>query len=260
MTTDTTGTSVDLRYETAHIAVVTLNNPPRNTLSWESRRQFKEILDELDANTEIRCVVTTGVGAAFTAGADLGEDQKMQDDQLSDFLKDFQRIVNGIEHFRTPVIAAINGATVGGGLEFAMAHDIRLASREASFIAAGVNVGLIANFWRLPRIVGLGPAKEILLTGDSYSAEEALQWGLVNSVQEPEELMDAAMEKAERVATRPPLSVENTKACANRALELDAESAMELQVEKFLEMFHTKDHTEALHAFFERRLGYYQRC
>jgi hypothetical protein len=75
-----------------------------------------------------------------------------------------------------PVIAAINGATIGGGLEFAMACDIRIASTDASFVAAGVNVGLIANFWRLARITGLGPAKEILLTGDRYTAEQALTW------------------------------------------------------------------------------------
>lgn len=265
MTTETaaqtagTAAGVSLAYETPHIAAITLDNPPRNTLSWESRRRLGEILDELEANTDVRCVVITGAGKAFTAGADLREDEVMADDQLSDFLGGFERILNGIEGFRAPVIAAINGAAVGGGLEFAMSCDIRMASTDAVFIAAGVNVGLIANFWRLPRIVGLGPAKEILLTGDRYTAGEALRWGLVTSVHQPADLMPAAMEKAERIATRAPLSVENTKACAGRGLEMGREAARELQVQKFLEMFHTEDHAEALRAFFERRTGDYHR-
>lgn len=260
-TTDTahTAAGVTLAYETPHIAVITIDNPPRNTLSWESRGRLGEILDELDANTDVRCVVITAAGKAFTAGADLREDEAMTDDQLSDFLGGFRRILEGIENFRAPVIAAINGPAVGGGLEFAMSCDIRMASREAFFVAAGVNVGLIANFWRLPRIAGLGPAKEILLTGDRYTAEQALRWGLVTSVHERDELLPAVMDKAERIATRAPLSVENTKACATRALEMDQATATELQEEKFLAMFHTEDHAEALRAFFERRTGDFHR-
>jgi enoyl-CoA hydratase len=260
MSTQTaTSPDVTLRYESPHVAVITMDHPPSNTLSWASRQELKAILDQLDEDQDVRCVVITGTGKAFTAGANLREDQAMSDDRLTDFLADFDRILTGIEQFRAPVIGAINGATIGGGLEFAMACDIRIASTDAFFVAAGVNVGLIANFWRLTRITGLGPAKEILLTGGRYTAEQALTWGLVTEVHAPEDLLPAALAKAERIATRAPLSVEATKACTNVAPELQREEAQALQVENFLKMFHTSDHQEALSAFFEKRLGTYHR-
>ena len=145
------------------------------------------------------------------------------------------------------------------GLELALACDLRLASEDAIFVAAGVNVGLIANFWRLPRVAGLGPAKEMLLTGDRYTAEQARTWGLVSSVHPREELRDAALAKADRIATRAPLSVEATKACVNRALELEYDEGRALQVANFKRMFRTEDHAEALAAFFERRNGDFRR-
>lgn len=252
-------TVVALRYETARIGVITVDHPPMNTLSWESRRRLREILAELDDNTDLRSVVITGTGDAFSAGADLREEQAMTDDVLADYIGDFERVLGGIERLRVPVIAAINGATIGGGLEFALACDIRVASKDAFFVAAGVNVGLITNFWRLPRIVGLGPAKEILLTGDRYSAVQALEWGLVTAIHEPDALLPAALEKAERIASRAPLSVENTKECANMAWNLDIEAAQKLQLERFMAMFQTDDHEEALRAFFDKREGRYSR-
>lgn len=259
MSTSQTRADVDLRYEGDHVAVITLDHPPANTFSWQSRQAFVEVLDELDANLDVRAVVVTGAGDVFTAGANLREDQEMSDDALEDFLSGWNRILTGIEEFRAPVIAAVNGACVGGGFEFALCHDIRIASSDAFFVAAGVNVGLIVNFWRLPRIVGLGAAKEILLTGERYTAEQALNWGLVTEVHAPDELLDAALSKAERIATRAPLSVEHTKQCATRSLELSYEDGMALQKERFLEMFATEDHQEAMRAFFERRLGDYKR-
>ncbi|RJQ82289.1 enoyl-CoA hydratase/isomerase family protein [Pseudonocardiaceae bacterium YIM PH 21723] len=252
-------TTVELSQPSPHIAVITLNHPPVNTLSWTSRADLKRILDKLDGDEDIRAVVITGSGRAFTAGAHLGEDQQMDDGALPEFLGDFDRIINGIENFRAPVIGAINGPAIGGGLELALACDIRIASTRAVFVAAGVNVGLMANFWRLARIVGLGPAKEILLTGEKYGAEEALRWGLVSSVHEPDELMAAALAKAERIASRAPLSVEATKRCVNRALDVTQHDADRLQVSEMSALFRSEDHQEALRAFFSKTSGNYQR-
>lgn len=253
------GAGIHLRYETAHTAVITLDNEPSNTFSWESRASFIRALDLLSADLDVRCLVITGAGKAFTAGANLRQDADLSDDDLTDYIDEFSKVLNGVQDFRAPVIAAINGPTIGGGLEFALACDIRIASTDAFFVAAGVNVGLIVNFWRLPRLIGLGPAKEILLTGSRYDAVQALNWGLVTEVHEPEKLLDAALKKAHRIATRAPLSIEATKEAASKAFELDFESGQALQTEKFVEMFRTEDHQEALRAFFERRDGDYER-
>lgn len=259
MTTAELGTGVTLHHEGPHIGVLTIDSPPSNAFSWESRKSFQRGLDLLAADDAIRCVVVTGTGRAFTSGANLREDEQLTDDELAAYLDDFGGMLDALEGFRAPVIAAINGATVGGGLEFALACDIRIASTDAFFVAAGVNVGLIVSFWRLPRVVGMGPAKEILLTGARYDAQQALNWGLVTEVHEPDALLPAALTKARRIATRAPLSVEATKSSVTRAFELDFAQGQDLQREKFLEMFHTADHQEALRAFFEKRDGDYRR-
>jgi enoyl-CoA hydratase len=251
--------TVELTYPTRHVALITLDNPPVNTLSWESRAALINALGELDANLDVRCVVVTGAGRAFTAGADLREEQIMSVDQLPAFLEDLERVCDGFERFRAPVIAAVNGPAVGGGLEVALACDIRIAARTATFVAAGVNVGLMANFWRLTRVVGLGPAKEILLTGEHYSAAQALGWGLVTEVCEPDELLTRAMAKAERIASRAPLSVEATKHAVHDALTLDAAGASERQASGIADLFAKDDHREALRAFFSGTVGDYRR-
>jgi enoyl-CoA hydratase len=251
--------TVDLDYPASHIALITLDNPPVNTLSWESRAALIDALGELDANLDVRCVVVTGAGRVFTPGADLREDQVMEVNELPAFLADFERICNGFEHLRAPVIAAINGPAVGGGLEVALSCDIRIAASTATFVAAGVNVGLMANFWRLARVVGLGPAKEILLTGEHYSAAQALGWGLVTEVCAPDDLMTRAMAKAERIASRAPLSVEATKRAVHDALTLDAAQAQERQVTNITELFMKDDHREALRSFFSGTAGDYHR-
>ena len=251
--------TVGLHYPTRHIALITLDNPPVNTLSWESRAALIDVLGELDANLDVRCAVVTGAGHVFTAGADLREDQIMHVDQVPAFVEEFERICSGFELLRAPIIGAINGPAVGGGLEIALACDIRIAASTATFVAAGVNVGLMANFWRLARVVGLGPAKEILLTGEHYSAAQALGWGLVTEVCAPDELMTRAMAKAERIASRAPLSVEATKRAVHDAPTLDAAQANERQITNLMELFAKDDHREALRAFFAGTNGDYHR-
>jgi enoyl-CoA hydratase len=121
--------------------------------------------------------ILTGTGTVFTAGADLREAAAPGDAQS--LATELAAVVSAIEDLRCPVVAAVNGAAAGGGLEVALACDLRIASADAVFVAAGVNVGLIASFWRLPRVIGLGPAKQMLLTGRPCDAETALRWGLV---------------------------------------------------------------------------------
>ncbi|MGH9209132.1 MAG: enoyl-CoA hydratase/isomerase family protein [Acidimicrobiales bacterium] len=257
MNTSATSTSsareVRVERPDPHYALITLDNPPRNQLSFAGRTALVEALAELDTDHDIRCLVVTGTGSGFTAGNDLRQDVAMGDGDVDDFLGGFGRVLLGLERFRAPVIAAINGATAGGGLEFALCCDVRIASSEAVFIAAGVNVGLIANFYRLPRVVGEGPAKDLLLTGRRWSAEEALRWGLVTAVHPPDQLLDAAHALANRIASRAPLSVEATKDAVHRVRHATADEAQALQAEHFARLFRTDDHAEAVAAFFEKR-------
>jgi enoyl-CoA hydratase/carnithine racemase len=164
-----------------------------------------------------------------------------------------------IEGLRVPVIGAINGPATGGGFELTLACDIRIASTSAYFVASGVNVGLIVSFWRLPRVVGMGVAKEILLTGERVTAQQALEWGLVTGVHAPEDLLSAAITKAQRIASRAPLSVEAAKSGVTRAFELDAAEGKALQTSDFLRLHATADHQEALRAFFSRTDAVYCR-
>ncbi len=241
------------------VALITLDNPPVNTLSPECRAELRAVLAELDADLEVRAVVLTGAGRLFTAGADLTADLAMTAGQVPEFLADFGGVVDAIEDFRAPVLAAVNGPAVGGGFELALACDIRLASTESYFVAAGVNVGLLANYWRLVRTVGLGPAKDVLLTGERCAVEDALRWGLVTRVHPPEALLAEALATAARIASRAPLSVEAAKRCANQAALLSRTEADAVQVKEFTALYQSRDHREALRAFFERSPGEFHR-
>lgn len=242
-----------------HVAVITMRTPPANVLTARLRRALLDVFDDLEKDLDVRVVVIASDQKHFTAGGDLSEDQSLTDNEIRGYIDEGSAVLDRIDGFRVPVIAAINGGAIGGGLEFALACDLRIASTDAFFVAAGVNVGLIVSFWRLPRLIGLAPAKEILLTGDRYSAQQALRWGLVSEVHEPDELMEAALAKADRIASRAPLSVELTKQSANEALDLSGEQGNELQVERFIRMFRTHDHKEALDAFFNRRDARFER-
>ncbi|MGE5566425.1 MAG: enoyl-CoA hydratase/isomerase family protein, partial [Parcubacteria group bacterium] len=155
--------------------------------------------------------------------------------------------------------AAVNGHCVGGGLEVALACDIRLASTKAVFTAAGVNVGLMASAYRLPRVIGVAKAKVMLLTGLPVDAQGALANDLVTEVHEPEALVDAAVALATRIASRAPLSVEATKRTASRAMDMDAAEAARSNAEEIAILSASEDHAGAVAAFAERREPVFRR-
>lgn len=255
------GSSAELEYPTvsvsspsAHVRVVTMNFPPVNALGWELRGDLTAAFRAMSTDDDVRCVVLTGVGRSFTAGADLRQELEIEgSSQQAEYSDHFGELLDAVENFRTPVIAAINGHTVGGGLEFALCCDIRMCVPEAKFVAAGVNVGLIASFWRLPNIVGHGAAKEVLLTGRKVTSDEALRWGLVTESCSADTLLPMAIAKAELIASKAPLSVEATKKSMNATVNASQEEAGRVQREEFTRMINTNDHKEAVNAFFEKR-------
>jgi enoyl-CoA hydratase len=230
------------------ITLLEIDNPPMNPLGVEMRATFMAALDEVEADDALRCLIVTGRGKAFCSGDDLKAAAGKGED-----LAGFGRLLDRLETTRVPVIAAVNGWCVGGGFELALCCDIRLASTEAKFVCAGVNVGLMASTYRLPRLIGISRAKSMLLTGLPHDAETAERYGLVTGLHAPGELRPAAVALAERIATRAPLSVEATKRTANRALDLSPEEAGRMWGDELRVLRKSNDHKAALAAFRERR-------
>jgi enoyl-CoA hydratase len=238
---------------TPSVAILEIDNPPTNALGSAVRRVFLERLDALERDSAIRAVIVTGKGRTFCSGDDLKERAAALKSGVGDSTASFAQLLDRLEGFRVPIIAAVNGWAAGGGLELALTCDIRLAATEAQFVCAGVNVGLIASAWRLPRLIGPARAKHMLLTGLPFDAMTAEKFGLVTGVHQAGELLPAALALAERIASRAPLSVEATKRIASHAVDLaPAEAARAVQAE-FETLVKSADHAEALTAFREKR-------
>lgn len=251
---------VRLERPSAHVARATINRPPVNALDTAARQALIGIIREVEEDHDTRCLVVTGAGKMFCAGADLKEEAAATGEKdAADFLGEFGLILIGLKKLRVPVIAAINGPCLGGGLELALSCDLRIAARSAKFVASGVNVGMIASFHSLVRTIGTGPAASMLLTGFPCDAERAAQFGLITGMFDDRALADEALALAERIASRSPLSVEANKRCIQQAPDLDADEALTLQAQEALALVATKDHAEALTAFFEKRPGRFKR-
>jgi enoyl-CoA hydratase len=230
------------------IVRLTIDSPPMNALGVGMRQTFMEALDKAEVDQSLRCLIVTGRGRAFCSGDDLKAAAPESDD-----LAGFGQMLDRLEATRVPVIAAINGWCVGGGFELALCCDIRLASTEARFVCAGVNVGLMASTYRLPRLIGVSRAKSMLLTGLPHDAETAERYGLVTGLHAPDHLMDAALTLAKRIASRAPLSVEAVKRTAGRAPDLAPEEALRMAGQELKTLRRSNDHKAALEAFRERR-------
>ena len=234
------------------VVLIEIDNPPANALGSTMRAGMTALLDGLDTDLTVRAVILTGRGKTFCTGDDLRE-AAARGAVSPQAVADFNAMLDRIESFRAPVVAAVNGHSVGGGLEVALCCDIRLASTEASFTAAGVNVGLMASAYRLPRVIGVAAAKAMLLTGLPVNAEGALANGLVSAVHDPDALMGAAVALATRIASRAPLSVEATKRLASRALDLDPAEADAAFMAEVAVLSASEDHAAAVAAFAEPR-------
>jgi len=253
---------INLSKLSEHAALVEIDNPPANALGRAAREAFHAHLDAIERDASIRALVVTGSGRAFCSGDDLKEQEAASRDGLQARkaqLAEFAGVIERIESFRIPVIAAVNGFCLGGGLELALAADIRIAAYEASFVCAGVNVGLMASAWRLPRLIGVARAKHMLLTGLPVDAETAERFGIVTAVYKPDILLNEAATLAARIASRAPLSVEATKRMTARALDLSREEADEAGGKELATLVSSEDHAEALAAFREKRVPVFKR-
>lgn len=209
------------------------------------------------ADIDIRALVITGAGEkAFVAGADIREFVPMTPSSAHEFAAMGQKLFTSLEELSIPVIAAVNGFALGGGLELALACDFIYASDNAKFGLPECTLGLMPGFGgtvRLPRRVGPGRAREMSMTGAMISADEALKIGLVNRVCPQGELMSAALETAKTIGLRAPIAVGKIKKSIHEGASLTESEANALEAKLFGELFATADKTEGVNAFIEKR-------
>lgn len=237
------------------ICFVTLNRPKSlNAINIQMVYDLEALIKEIEDDREIRCVVITGAGKGFCAGADINELVK-HNFQIPEFQRRYS-FFNRLEDLGKPTIAAINGQCNGGGLELVLCCDFRIASEEAKMGLGEVKLGAIplaGGTARLPRLIGPGLAKEFLYFGNRSTAEEASRIGLVNKVVPPGELMDEAKKWAAELAERAPLSLKMLKTCVNQGLEMDLMGALDYEARCGAALLKSEDLKEGMTAFIEKR-------
>jgi len=240
------------------IATITINRPQAmNALSPDTIRELGAVIKLLQERDDVHVVLITGAGEkAFVAGGDISTFAEAGPLVAREFALLAQNVLQMIETGPKPVIAVLNGYTLGGGCELAMACDIRLASDKAKIGQPEVNIGIIPGWGgtqRLPRLVGKGLALEMILTGDMIDAAEAHRIGLVNKVYPADQLMERARELAGKIATKGQVSIRLAKEAVQRGLELDLEHANRYEADQFALCFDSEDQKEGMRAFLEKR-------
>jgi len=239
------------------IAWVILNRPNKlNALSPKLLKELAETLDELEEKDDVRVVVITGSGRAFSAGADVTAFMGVTPVKAMIFSRRFQELTLKMEYYTKPIIIAINGYALGGGLELAMSGDLRIASETAVLGQPEINLGFIpgaGGTQRLARLVGPSRAKELIFTGDMIPASEAARIGLVDKVVPPEKLEQEARALALKLAEKPPLAILAAKYAVNYGLESNIWAGLALEAAEFGLLFSTEDVAEGVTAFIEKR-------
>jgi enoyl-CoA hydratase/carnithine racemase len=244
------------------VMLARLNRPEKkNALSPEMLELLRDMLTSADDDPEVRCVMITGAGDAFCSGGDLGRRSKEAGDptpleRKTRLQKVTHKVVLAVEEFEKPLIAAVNGAAVGAGMDLALMCDLRLAAASARFSEAYIRVGLLpgnGGCYFLPRIVGSARALELLWTGDFVSAEEALRIGLVNRVYPDADFVQETLAFAKRLADGPPRQQRQIKKLMYQSLHTDLRTSLEAVSSHMAVIQSTADYREAISAYKEKR-------
>ena len=246
------------------ILILTLNRPDAmNCFNFDLLAVLADVIREANFDMDLRCIIITGAKAgddpkkwSFSTGADLKERRTLTPDQVRRFIFTIRNTFTAVEQVRVPVIAAINGFAFGGGTELSLACDIRIASSNVIMGLTETSLAIIpgaGGTQRLPRIVGVAKAKELIYTARRINAQTALDIGLVSQVVEPDKLMEAALELAREIAKNGPIGVAQAKFALNYGSEASLGVALPLESKAYEVTIPTKDRLEALAAFVEKR-------
>lgn len=240
-----------------HVAVMTISRPEAlNALNSQVLTDLDAAIDAVERDDEVYVAILTGDGRSFVAGADIGEMKNFSSIDGKRFGVLGGNVFLKLENMAKPVIAAVNGFALGGGCELCMACDIRLASEKAKFGQPEVGLGITPGFCgtqRLPRIVGVAKAMELILTAKTIGAAEAKEIGLVSYVYPPEELMPKAMELAEAICANAQIAVQESKRCIRMGMQTDIYTGAAFEAEAFGVTCGTADKDEGMGAFLEKR-------
>jgi len=238
------------------LGMVTLNRPQRmNAINRQMVGELARLLEEVEADGGVRVIVVTGARSAFSSGADIKERVENEDSAEMQRLG-LGRVLRRMERMQQVFIAAVHGYALGGGCELALACDLRIASEDAQFGLPEVKLGILpgaGGTQRLPRLVGPARAKELMLLGEFISAQQALQWGLVNRVVARSSLLEEAVKLAQTLLQRPPLSLAMIKSCVNVGLQTDLDSGLAYEERCAWYLHSTEDRKEGMRAFVEKR-------
>ncbi len=240
------------------VATITINRPKSlNALNSETLNELRDLVLKIEEDDTVRAVILTGSGEkAFVAGADISEMVSLDSVEGYEFGKVGQRVFDLIEHSKKPYIAAVNGFALGGGCELALSCDIRIASTNAKFAIPEVTLGVIPGFGgtqRLTKTVGLGKAKEMLVTGAMIDSEEAEKWGLVNKVVDQADLIDSCYEITDKIVKNSAYAIASGLQAMNLAREVKQDDGLEMEGLLFGKTFGYPDQKEGMTAFLEKR-------
>jgi len=248
--------SIDVSRE-GLVAVVTMNRPPVNALSMVQAGRLAKVFVDLNADVDLRAIVLTGAGEkAFCAGGDIEEFSRLDRSGLMNAVRSGQRFLWDLEHAAKPTIAAVNGACLGAGMGLAMSCDLRVASESAVFGHPEASLGLTlayANSVRLARLVGVGRAKEMMLTARRVSAREALDFGLANAVVPPTEVRGRALAMARDIAANSPVAVQAAKRALTEGLEKHYPNSLVAEARYLAQVLEQPEIWEGFKAYLEKR-------
>ena len=248
----------DIVFEKAAVATLTVNRPTAlNALNRNVLEEISRVIREVRHDPSVRVLIVTGAGdRAFVAGADIAAMSKMSATEGLEFGRLGHRVMESFEDLAIPVIAAVNGFALGGGLELALACDLIIASEKARFGQPEINLGLIPGFGgtqRLPHRIGHNKARELIMTGEMFDAKTALEWGLANQVVAPDQLIPTARALAEKLVTKSAFALRQAKAALRAAVTMEQDVGLRFEQEAFGVTFASADRVEGTTAFVEKR-------